>query len=130
MTSTTKKILFVEDEEALQRAMGEMLEQKGYNLLKVLDGEAGLAVARKEIPDLILLDLILPKKNGFEVLSELKKDPATKHIPVVVLTNLEGSEDVEKALSLGATTYLVKANYNLSDLLGKIEMVLRGNNAN
>ena len=73
---------------------------------------------------MILLDLILPKKSGFEVLEELKKDPATKNIPVIVLTNLEGSSDVERALSLGATTYLVKANYNLSDVLGKIELVL------
>ena len=119
-----KKILFIEDEEALQRTMGEMLEQNSYSILKALDGEAGLKMAKKELPDLILLDLILPKKNGFEVLVELKKDPATKNIPVIVLTNLEGSSDVERALSLGAMTYLVKANYNLSDVLGKIELIL------
>ena len=119
-----KKILFVEDEEALQRAMGDALEKAGYKLIKALDGEIGVSAALKEQPDLILLDLILPKKNGFEVLGELKKDPATKNIPVIVLTNLEGSSDVERALSLGATTYLVKANYNLSDVLGKIELVL------
>ena len=118
------KILFIEDEEALQRAMGDALTSKGYTLIKTLDGEIGLAAALKEQPDLILLDLILPKKNGFEVLGELKKDPATKNIPVIVLTNLEGSNDVEQALSLGATTYLVKANYNLEDVLGKIERVL------
>ena len=122
-----KKILFVEDEEALQRAMGEMLEQKGFNVVRAMDGEIGLALTKKELPDLVLLDLILPKKNGFEVLMEIKKDPATKNIPVIVLTNLEGSEDIEKALSLGATTYLVKANYNLSDILGKIELSLRKN---
>ena len=119
-----KKILFIEDEEALQRAMGEMLEKNGYALAKALDGELGVLLAKKELPDLILLDLVLPKKNGFEVLEELKKDPATKNIPVVVLTNLEGSAEVERALSLGATTYLVKANYKLSDLLAKIEIVL------
>lgn len=119
-----KKILFIEDEEALQSSMGEMLEQNGYAVLKALDGEAGIGIAKRELPQLILLDLILPKKNGFEVLSELKQDPATKNIPVAVLTNLEGSAEVEKALSLGATTYLVKANYKLEELLGKIEMVL------
>ncbi|OGF62417.1 hypothetical protein A2926_02460 [Candidatus Giovannonibacteria bacterium RIFCSPLOWO2_01_FULL_44_40] len=119
-----KKILFVEDEEALQQAMGKMLEQHNYNVLKALDGEIGLKVAQKEMPDLILLDLILPKKNGFEVLEELKNDPATKNIPVIVLTNLEGSAEVERALSLGATTYLVKANYKLDELLTKIEIVL------
>lgn len=121
-----KKILFVEDEEALQRAMGEMLEQKGFNVLRAMDGELGIALAKKELPDLILLDLVLPKKNGFEVLKGLKQDPVTNGIPVIVLTNLEGSADVEKALSLGATTYLVKANYNLADIFEKIEMTLSG----
>ena len=119
-----KKILFVEDEEALQRAMGDTLESGGYTVLKALDGEAGLAMAKKELPDLILLDLILPKKNGFEILEDLKKDASVKNIPVIVLTNLEGSAEVERALSLGATTYLVKANYKLDELLGKIELVL------
>ena len=127
MTGNGKKILFVEDEEALQRAMGTMLEQKGFNVIRAMDGDIGLATARKEVPDLILLDLILPKKSGFEVLTEIKKDPAIKNIPVIVLTNLEGSEDVEKAISLGAMTYLVKANYNLNDIFGKIEMALRSN---
>jgi len=124
-----KKILFVEDEEALQRAMGDMLEQKGYDVKRAMDGEAGLLAAGKEMPDLILLDLILPRKNGFEVLAELKKAEATKNIPVIVLTNLEGSEDVAKALAEGATTYLVKANYNLGDVLSKIESVLAGNSS-
>jgi CheY-like chemotaxis protein len=120
-----KKILFVEDENALQSAMGEILEQNGYTVLRAMDGELGIALAKKEIPDLILLDLILPKKNGFEVLADIKADPISKNIPVIVLTNLEGSEDVERAISLGATSYLVKANYNLSDILVKIESVIK-----
>ncbi len=119
-----KKILFVEDEESLQKSMGTMLEKQGYQVFRSLDGESGLVLARKELPDLILLDLILPKKNGFEVLSELKADPATKNIPIIVLTNLEGSADVERALTSGATTYLVKANYTLQDIIAKIEGVL------
>ena len=104
--------------------MGDMLESKGYSALGAVEGESGLLAAKREMPDLILLDLILPKKNGFEVLEELKNDPSTKNIPVVVLTNLEGSAEVERALSLGATTYLVKANYKLDELLAKIETVL------
>ena len=119
-----KKILFIEDEESLQRAMGSMLEQNKLQILKALNGDEGLAIAKKEMPDLILLDLILPKKNGFEVLVELKKDPGTKDIPIIVLTNLEGSTDIERALALGATTYLVKANYALEDVMAKIESVL------
>ncbi|MBI2640477.1 MAG: response regulator [Candidatus Sungbacteria bacterium] len=99
-----KKILFIEDESALQRAATQILSEEGYQMSSALDGEIGLRLAKEEKPDLILLDLILPKKDGFEVLQELKRDEATKNIPVVILTNLEGSTDVEKALQLGATT--------------------------
>lgn len=120
----SKKILFVEDEEALQRALGDMLTQEGFEVLQATDGEAGLASARKHLPDLVLLDLVLPKKSGFEVLQELKADAATKNIPIIVLTNLEGSEDVERALTNGATTYLVKANYSINDVVAKIRGVL------
>ncbi len=116
-----KKILFIEDEESLQRAMTDILTGAKYEIFSALDGEAGILEAKNKTPDLILLDLILPKKNGFEVLEELKKDPVTKNIPIMVLTNLEGGADVERALALGATTYLVKANYSLRDILEKIE---------
>ena len=75
--------------------------------------------------DLILLDLILPKVDGFEVLKTLKADEKTKHIPVIVLTNLEGMEDIEKVISLGAATYLVKANYSLKEVLEKIQQTIK-----
>jgi DNA-binding response OmpR family regulator len=120
-----KKILFVEDEPSLQKAISEVLTQEGYKVLKAADGEEGLKVAQAEKPHLILLDLILPKKDGFEVLKELKADEKTKDIPVIVLTNLEGIGDVEKALSLGATTYLVKANYELEDVLKTVKSQLK-----
>lgn len=119
-----KKILFIEDEQALQKTAGEVLGQEGFETFSALDGEAGLDLARKEKPDLILLDLILPKKDGFEVLSELKRDKETQDIPVVVVTNLEGAGDIEKVLELGATTYLVKANYSLEDVVSKIKSLL------
>lgn len=120
-----KKILFIEDESALQRAASQVLTEEGFQVLSALDGELGLELTKKEIPDLILLDLIMPKKSGFEVLEELKKDPGTKNIPVIILSNLEGSEDVEKALTLGATTYLVKTNYRLEEVVEKIKSVLK-----
>jgi len=116
-----KKILFIEDELALQKALSDTLSNEGYEILSALDGELGLRIARTEKPDLILLDLILPKKHGLSVLKTLKSDDRTKHIPVIILTNLEGAEDIEKALSLGATTYLVKTNYSLEDILEKIK---------
>jgi DNA-binding response OmpR family regulator len=117
-------ILFIEDEPTLQKAIGRFLEEEGYKVRSALDGELGLEVAKKEKPALILLDLILPKKDGFEVLKELKENETTKNIPVIVLTNLEGSTDIEKALSLGATTYLVKANYELEEVAKKIKETL------
>lgn len=119
-----KKILFIEDEAALQRAATQVLVEQGYQVLSALDGEIGLRLAKEELPDLILLDLILPKKDGFSVLKELKQDPSTQHIPVAILTNLEGHEDVEQALELGATTYLVKTNYKLEEVVEKIKSLL------
>ncbi|MFH1461223.1 MAG: response regulator [Patescibacteria group bacterium] len=119
-----KTILFIEDEPVLQKNVGRFLEQEGYQVKNALDGQLGLDLAKKSKPDLILLDLILPKKDGFEVLKELKTGPETKDIPVIVLTNLEGSADVEKALSLGATTFLVKANYELAEVVKKIKETL------
>jgi len=119
------KILFIEDESALQKTVGQVLEQEGFEVSSATDGELGISKAREVKPDLILLDLILPKKDGFEVLTELKKDPTTKEIPVIVLTNLEGTQDVERALELGAKTYLVKANYELEELVKKIKENLK-----
>jgi DNA-binding response OmpR family regulator len=120
-----KKILFVEDEPNLQKTIGEILRQKSYKIFGAFDGVAGIEMVEKENPDLILLDLILPKKDGFEVLKELKANEKFKNIPVIILTNLEGTGDVEKALDLGATTYLVKANYKLEDIVEKIEGILK-----
>lgn len=118
-----KKILFIEDEESLQKTMKEMLERNGYSVISAMDGENGILFAKNEKPDLILLDLILPKKDGFEVLKDLKEDSNTDAIPVIVLTNLEGSADIEKVLSLGVHTYLIKSNYSLDDVLSKVKSI-------
>ena len=119
-----KKILFVEDEDALQQTFGDFLKQEGYEVVGALDGEAGVKLAKSEKPDLILLDLILPKLNGFEVLEELKKNPETKDIPVIILTHLEEIEYIQRAIEAGAKGYLVKSNYSLTDLLEKIKKTL------
>jgi len=119
-----KKILFIEDESALQKTFDEILRQEGYEMISALDGESGVLLAKTKKPDLILLDLILPKMNGFEVLAELKKDEETKSIPIIVLTNLEGLIDINKAIELGATTYLVKSQYSLKEVLDKIKTAL------
>ncbi len=119
-----KTILFVEDESVLQKTFGEILKQEGYEVISALDGEIGLRLAKEKKPDLILLDLILPKIHGFDVLKKLKEDKETQGIPVIILTNLEGIGDVDKALELGATTYLVKAQYTLKEVVEKIKKAL------
>jgi len=119
-----KRILFIEDESALQKTFDEILKKAGYEMIAALDGEIGLRLAKTKRPDLILLDLVLPKMHGFEVLKQLKETPETKDIPIIVLTNLEGISDVDKAIELGATTYLVKTKYSLKEVVEKIEKAL------
>jgi DNA-binding response OmpR family regulator len=119
-----KKILFIEDESALQKTFGDLLRQEGYEMISALDGEVGLRLAKTQKPDLILLDLVLPRLHGFEVLKKLKEDEETRDIPVIVLTNLEGIGDIEKALELGATTYLVKTQYSLEEVVEKIKQAV------
>ncbi len=119
-----KTILFIEDESALQKTVGEILKQEGYEVIPALDGEVGLKLAQRKTPDLILLDLVLPKIHGFEVLKKLKENSETKNIPVIILTNLEGIEDIDKAIELGAQSYLVKAQYELKELVEKVKKIL------
>lgn len=120
-----KKILIIEDEENFQKTLSETLRKDGFEVFSALDGEQGIKMVKKELPNLVLLDLILPKKDGFEVLREMKADAILGKIPVIVLTNLEGGQDIERVLSLGARTYLVKANYSLQEVVGKIEEIFK-----
>ena len=119
-----KTILFIEDESALQKTFGEVLGQEGYKIIPALDGETGLKLAKTKNPDLILLDLILPKIHGFDVLKKLKETEETKNIPVIILTNLEEVGDINKALEMGVTTYLVKAQYSLEEVVEKVKSAL------
>ena len=108
----------------MQKTFGEILAQEGYEMISALDGETGFRLAKEKRPDLILLDLVLPRLHGLEVLKELKSDSETKDIPIIVLTNLEGIGDVDKAIELGARTYLIKAQYSLEEVVEKIKKAL------
>ena len=119
-----KTILFIEDESALQKTFGEILRREGYEMISALDGETGLKLCKTQKPDLIILHLILPKLHGFEILKKVKADEEIKDIPIIVLTNLETMADVEKAIELGAMTYLVKANYSLEEVINKVKKAL------
>ncbi|MCX6765490.1 MAG: response regulator [Candidatus Moranbacteria bacterium] len=120
----TKKILIVEDDSILQKTLQEFLSTEGFETTSASDGEKAVELARSGKPDLILLDIILPKKDGYEVIKDLKSDQGTRSIPIILLTNLGSMHDVEKALNLGATTYLVKADYKLEEVVAKIKEVL------
>jgi len=115
-----RKILIIEDDRALQSALIEILLQEGYETMSAFDGEEGLKRTEEEKPDLILLDLILPKKDGYEVLTELQNSP-NKNIPVLILTNLEEIDNVQKALDLGAKTFMNKSDFSIKDIVGKIK---------
>ncbi len=120
-----KKILIVEDEATLQKALAEFLAEDGFEVLCASDGEQAVLLAKSKKPDLVLLDIILPKKDGYEVLTELKSEAGTKSIPVILLTNLESPEDIDRAFEKGASTYLVKSNYKLEDIAKKVKETLK-----
>ncbi|TSA46017.1 response regulator [bacterium] len=119
-----QKILVVEDEEILLTALKEELLSGGYEVEGAADGIEGLEKTKTFRPELILLDLVMPKMDGMEMLQKLKADSEIRDIPVVILTNLSDYERISEALSLGAMDYLVKANYKLEDLLEKVKTVL------
>ena len=118
------KVLVVEDEEILLTALKEELNPGGYEVEGAVDGEDGLVKVKTFHPQLILLDLVMPKMDGMEMLQKLKADAEVRDIPVVILTNLSDYDRISEALSLGAMDYLVKANYKLEDLLDKVKTVL------
>jgi DNA-binding response OmpR family regulator len=117
---TPPKILIIEDDRALQSALVEMLSQEGYETISAYDGQEGMEKVEAEKPNLILLDLILPKKDGYEVLAEIKKG-SDKNIPVLILTNLEELDNIQRALDLGAKTFMVKSDFSLRDIIEKIK---------
>jgi len=121
MPKTKSKILLIEDDEFLYKILMIKLKQAGFDALLAVDGQEGIARAKKVKPDLILLDLILPKINGFEVLEEVKKDPHLKEVPVVILSNLGQNSDVKKGLKMGATDYLVKTSLSLNEMVEKVK---------
>ncbi len=119
------KILIVDDDTFLSGIYATKLDLEGFQVVSAHDGEEGIKVAQKEKPDLILLDVLMPKLDGFEALKRLKADPGTKDIPVIMLTNLGQKEDIEKGLEDGAVDYLIKAHFVPAEAVAKIKKVLK-----
>ncbi len=118
--ASQKRILLVEDEPAIARAMADKLTTEGFTVLRASDGEEGLAIATKEHPDLILLDVVMPKMDGMSMLTSLRKDAWGKEAKVIFLTNLSEMEAVQKATELGVFDYIVKSDWKLSDVVRKV----------
>jgi len=121
------KILLVEDDTFLLDMYSTKFELEGFAVLTAEDGKKGLEVAKKENPDIILLDILMPKMDGFAVLDELKKNPDTEKIPVILLTNLGQKDDVKKGFEKGAVGYLIKAHFMPSEVVDKIKKILKEN---
>jgi len=120
-----KTILIIEDDKFLRELITRKLLNEAYEVSEAVDGEEGIKKIKEEKPDLILLDLILPGIDGFEVLSKKKEDPALASIPVIILSNLGQKDDVEKGLKMGAVDYLIKAHFTPGEIIEKIKVVLK-----
>ena len=116
-----KKVLIIEDDKFLGELLVKRLSQENFFIELATDGEAGITKAIDLKPDLILLDILLPGMNGYAVLEKLKADPALKDIPVIILSNLGQKGEIEKGLALGAADFLIKAEFDLNDIVGKIQ---------
>lgn len=120
---TIKKILLIEDNSIIVKMYQRKFQMEGYEVETAYDGEEGLEKAKKIKPNIILLDVMIPKIEGLEVLKKLKGDQSTKHIPVVILSNLAG-EEVKRGLQLGAKDYLVKSEFTPAQVVEKIKNAL------
>ncbi|MBI2989666.1 MAG: response regulator [Candidatus Magasanikbacteria bacterium] len=122
----TKKIyiLLVEDDTFLANIYKTKFEMEGFKVVVAINGTLALEEVKKKHPQLILLDILLPKMDGFSVLEHLKSDEKTKNIPVILLTNLGQKDDVDKGLALGAVDYLIKAHFKPSETVDKVKKVL------
>jgi len=124
MDTSAKSILVVEDEPSLLKLLKEMYQSKGFNVLSAIDGAEGIKIALKEHPDLIVLDLLLPKLGGIPYLKKLRQDNWGKTAKVIVLTNLSNNQSVADALELGVQTYIVKSDMDIENVINKTRQEL------
>jgi DNA-binding response OmpR family regulator len=120
-----QKIFVVEDDKFLRELMCEELKREGFFVGSAIDGEEGLEKIPKEIPDLVLLDLILPGIDGFEVLKRLKENPYVSKVPVIILSNLGQKDNLDKGMSLGAADYLIKAHFTPREIIERIKTMFK-----
>jgi len=122
--NSKSKILLAEDDKFISRAYQDGLTRAGFEVILAHDGAEAIKKIKETSPDLILLDLIMPEKDGFEVLEDIKADDKLKNIPVIILSNLGQDTDIKKGRELGAVDYLIKSNFSLDEVIKKMEMYL------
>lgn len=120
MPTTNKKVLIVEDDLPTVDALAFKLNQKGIPASTALNGEEAIARLKREHYDLVLLDILLPKKSGFDVIEEVRHNGQSKDAKIIMVTNLGQEENVKKAMALGANEYIVKANVSINDLAERV----------
>ncbi|MBM3250862.1 MAG: response regulator [Candidatus Nealsonbacteria bacterium] len=120
-----KKILIIEDDKFLRELIGQKLNKESYEIFEAVDGEEGIKKIKGKKPDLVLLDIILPGINGFEVLDKMKENTVLSRIPVIILSNLGHKDDVEKGLKMGANDYLIKAHFTPDQIIEKVKTILK-----
>jgi DNA-binding response OmpR family regulator len=124
MADGAKHIMIIEDDRFLSSLMKARLEKDGFAVIQAFDGEEAIQLFKQQTPDLIILDLIMPKVTGFEVLQTISITPQLEKIPVVILSNLAQDSDIEKARELGAKEYFVKVKVSIDDLVGRIKTLV------
>jgi len=120
-----KKITVAEDDQFLSNAYRVKLTKEGYEVKMTADGEELIESLKTDKPDLIILDLLMPKKDGFEALKEIKENPQWKNIPVIIASNLGQTNDIDQGMKMGANDYIVKSDLSLEDLVQKIKDLIK-----
>lgn len=114
-------IILIDDDQFLSKVIHDELRDAGFDINQAADGEEGLKLVQSRIPDLVLLDILMPKTDGFAVLEAMKKSPATSSIPVIILTSLGEDENIKKGLRLGANDYIVKGQHAVGEIIEKVK---------
>lgn len=125
MATGNRKILIIEDDKFFRDIISKKLQKENFDVATANDGKEAFAYLASNIPDMIILDLILPGLDGYEILSILKKDKKTSGIPVIILSNLGQQEEIERARTLGATDFMIKINFTLEEIVARVNQIFK-----
>ncbi len=119
-----KKILIAEDEEPMLKALVETFQNEKFDVFSAKDGEEGLKIALKKHPDIVLIDILMPKMDGMTMLEKMREDEWGKNVPVIILTNLSDMEKIADAVEDGMCEYLIKTDWSLDDVVKKVKKII------